>query len=103
MGIHKLRRPGEFITEAGGLAGQDFVRNNGLGLSITEELARRDRGADDRMPDRDGYRLLGARYLPSADAAARQSATVRMNKVSQTARAAITMIEADVTNIFRIS
>jgi hypothetical protein len=35
---------GEFITEAGGLAGHEFVRNKALGLSMKEELARRDWG-----------------------------------------------------------
>jgi len=55
------------------------------------------------VPEREGYRLLSARYLPSADAAARQSATARMNKVSQMARATISMIEADVTNAFLAS
>jgi hypothetical protein len=32
------------MTQVCGLAGQDFVRNKGLGLSITEEVARRDSG-----------------------------------------------------------
>jgi hypothetical protein len=70
------------------------------GLTLDEEGCPSLRGSP---AEGEGYRAMSARSLLSADAATRQKPTERKTTMSQMERAAISMIEKDVTKRSRAS
>jgi hypothetical protein len=70
------------------------------GFTLDEEGRPSLRGSS---AEGEGYRAMSASSLLSADAATRQKPTERKTTMSQMARAAISMVEADVTKRLRAS